>query len=474
MSHQAHGRHSGCREHHQELKRALKWLFKGADFSGIQWREDCQWSILGLVMTAVLWAWSGERTLGDRFIQARRITRWMLGTKDVPRVSYQAFIKLLGRWTTALILELASVFRRRMETAFGDRWRIAGFAPFGVDGSRFDLPRTASNEARFSRSRSSESGQTTNRKHRRRRARYKQSAVSRVKKANTPQMWVTTVWHLGIGLSWSWRLGPSNSSERDHLRAMLAELPKSSLLVADAGFCSYILWRELLAAGHHLLVRVGSNVRLLKKLGYVKEKKGIVYFWPDYAASKSQPPIVLRLIVVHNGKHPVYLLTSVVDEKRFSNAEVIETYSLRWGVELFYRHVKQTFERRKLRSHSPDNALLEAHWSLIGLWAITIHAQYELQICKLEPRRLSIARMLKAYRIAMNEYKSTPDKGDDLRSQLKRALRDTYKRKSKASRDYPRKKREQSPGAPWIIVANKKQIQKAREIKREFAKGLTA
>lgn len=289
MSHQRQGRDSVSRECHQELKRALKWLMKGADFSSVKWRDDCQWSILGLVMTAVLWAWSGEKTLGDRYVQARKIGRRMLGTEAVPKASYQAFMKLLVRWSESLVLGvlgLALVFHERMETTFPDRWRIAGFAAFGADGSRFELPRTAANEARFSPSKSSKrKGRGTNRKHRRRLARHKQSAANRAKKASTPQMWVTTVWHLGIGLPWTWRLGPSNSSERDHLRTMLGELPPSSLLVADAGFYGYELWTELLAAGHHLLIRVGSNVRLLKKLGYVKEKNGIVYFWPDYAAS---------------------------------------------------------------------------------------------------------------------------------------------------------------------------------------------
>lgn len=473
MSHQAQGRDSGCREHHQELNRALSWLLKGADFSAVQWRDDCRWSIHGMVMCAILWAWSGQTTLGERFQQARKITRWMLGGKDVPVASYQAFLKLLRRWTTAVIIGLALVFRQRMETVFAHRWKIAGFVVFGVDGSRFELPRTASNEARFSPPKS-QAPRRVVQKNKRRTPKHRQSAATRAKKANNPQMWVTTIWHLGVGLPWSWRLGPSNSSEREHFQQMLAELPNGSLLVADAGFYGYGLWSAVLAAGHQLLIRVGSNVHLLKKLGYGKEKNGLVYCWPDHAASKSQPPLVLRLVVVHNGKHPVYLVTSVLDEKRFSDLEVAETYSLRWGIELFYRHVKQTLDRRKLRSHSPDNAFLEAQWSLLGLWAMTLHAQYQLQTQKLDPQRLSIAGMLRAYRAAMNEYRCVPDKGEDLRSRLKHALKDTYQRKSKASRNYPRKKQEKAVGPPIITVATKTQMKKARDIKHEVQKGLTA
>jgi DDE family transposase len=479
MSHQAQGRDSGSREHHQELNRALSWLLKGADLSDVQWREDCKWSIRGLVMTAILWAWSGEQTLTGRFEQAKKITRRMLGKEHAPDSSYQAFMKLLRKWTTAILIGLALVFREKMERQFADRWRIGRFVCFGVDGSRFELPRTVKNEAYFCAPKTrparrlSKKDKNQNKKKRRRR-KHRQSAAARSKKASNPQMWVTTIWHLGIGLPWSWRLGPSNSSEREHLQEMLGELPKGSLLVADAGFYGYDLWSAVLAAGHQLLVRVGSNVHLLKKLGYVKERNGLVYCWPDHAASKSQPPLVLRLVVVHNGKHPVYLVTSVLDEKEFSDVEVAETYRGRWGIELFYRHVKQTFDRRKLRSHSPDNALREAHWSLLGLWAMTIHAQYQLQLQNLDPHRLSIAEMLRAYRAMMNEYKSIIDKGEDLRSRLKHALKDNYPRKSKASRNYPRKKKEQAAGPPNITLATKAQVKKARDVKREIQKGLTA
>ena len=49
-------------------------------------------------------------------------------------------------------------------------------------------------------------------------------------------MWLTTMWHVGTGLPWDWRLGPSDSSERDHLKQMIAALPAHALVTADAGF----------------------------------------------------------------------------------------------------------------------------------------------------------------------------------------------------------------------------------------------
>jgi hypothetical protein len=141
---------------------------------------------------------------------------------------------------------------------------------------------------------------------------------------------------------------------------------------------------------------------------------------------------------------------------------------------VFYRHFKQTFERRKLRSKAADNAQVEAEWSLLGLWAMALHAQSVLAADGVPARRLSVARVLYAYRRAMREYKSRPAPGESLIQLLRKAVIDNYKRGSKTSRDYPRKFREPAVGAPKIFPATEKQIYLAEQIKNELSLGLTA
>jgi hypothetical protein len=280
---------------------------------------------------------------------------------------------------------------------------------------------------------------------------------------------------VGSGLPWDWRTGPSDSSERGHFQEMLGSVPAGSLLTADAGFVGYDLWKTVLAAGHQLLVRVGSNVKLLKKLGYVREYDGLVYLWPDRQAKKRSPPLVLRMVVVTSAdRKPIYLVTSVMNQKQLSDAQMVAIYRKRWGIEVYYRHCKQTFERRKLRSHNPDNAMVELHWSLLGMWAMGLHSHTRLVAQGILPERISFAGVWRAYRRVMREYKSPPDRGERLRQLIDRALIDPYKRRNKASRDYPRKKQEQSAGPPIIRNATRAQIQLAMQVKPEQKKGLTA
>ena len=362
-----------------------------------------------------------------------------------------------------------------MQDDLADRFRVGSYAAFGVDGSRLELPRTESNEARFAptRRRSKSKSKSKSKRHRRGLA-PADHAAARAKKANSPQMWLTVMWHVGTGLPWDWRLGPSDSSEREHLKQMIDALPADALVTADAGFVGYEYWKALLDSGRHLLIRVGANVRLLQGLGYARERAGLVYLWPDREQARRQPPLVLRLVVARGPRHPVYLATSVLEAETLSDQQVIEIYRLRWGVELFYRHFKQTFRRRKLRSHRGENAEVEAIWSLVGLWSLGLHAQVELAYDGIAASRVSVAGLLRAYRAAMREYRSRPGPGESLWERLSEAVVDVYTRSNKASRDYPRKKREHAIGAPEIRPATTVEIEIARQIKDNHPVRLTA
>jgi Transposase DDE domain len=450
------------------LKLSLRWLLQDVDWSDIGFRTDCTWTPFLLTATALMWAWSSELTLVERFEAACRIAVHLFFPKSRLATSYQAFTKLLRRWTEPLIELLKKRLRERMQRELNDCWLILGFVVFASDGSRGELPRTRSHEQAYShrRKRKSRKG----RKPRNRRLR-----KSDAKKANSPQLWMTTMWHVGSGLPWDWRLGPADSSERAHLRAMLSTLPAGALIAVDAGFVGYEYLRAIADSGRHVLLRVGANVRLLKGLGYVRERGNTVYLWPDSEARKGQPPLVLRMVVAHNGRHPLYLVTNVLSESRLTDKQIIELYARRWGIELFYRHLKQTFQRRKMRSTSAGNALQEMHWSYAGLWAMALYTSIEFRRHGLPVRRLSVARMLRAFRHTMRDYLHPTKREKTLRERLRMALIDNYQRKNKASRDYPRKKQEKPPGPPRIVPASAAQIQTAQELHCDLvAKGLTA
>lgn len=435
------------------LRSTINYLLGDADWSAIRWRQDCTWGTPHLLVSAcLLWAWGDQTRISDCFETARKIALTAFPQSQAVAHSYQAFTKLLKRWSAQLCWLLSQELHKRMVDEFSEVMTVGSYTIMAIDGSRIGLPRTKSNENEFSCKRHKK--KRKGKKHRRR---------SDEKKANATTMWITTLWNCGTGLPWMWRRGPGDSSERAHWMEMVAEAPADTLFVADAGYVGFEYLQRVILTGREFVLRVGANVRLITGLGYAREREGIVYLWPSKEARKKLPPLVLRLVVSHNGKHPVYLLTSVTSQRKLSDAQVISAYRKRWGVELFYRHLKQTFGKRKLKSTSAEVAYLEMDWAFLGLWCMAMYAVKQLDGQAISPTRLSFAKLIRAFQRTMRNY--LVDQPLSLCAMLLDALIDEYERGDKTSRDYPRKKNDRHrPSKPIIQQATPQQIARAQEL----------
>jgi len=387
-----------------------------------------------LVYAAVLMAWSGCQNLRDRFEEARGCLDEMFSSRRRVGRTYQGFIKQLMLYGGVLLELVHGWLCRWMQEIAGQHWRRDGFLAFAVDGSRVEMPRTFDNEEYF------ECG-----------GRYKTG----------PQMWVTTLWHIGTGLPWCWKIGKANDAERNHLRDMLPLLPEKSLLIADAGFTGYELMTKIWSAGHSFLIRVGSNVRLLKELGYAEiEDDGTVYLWPQKAMKNLKPPLVLRMIVLQRRGKKIFLLTNVEEEK-LSDRQAGVFYEMRWGVEVFYRSLKQTLSRRKMLSRAPRQAKAELAWAMVGLKVLGLMSVEQIIQRGRDPLSWSVAMALRVVRNAMTNHTGRVN----VLSSLCDCVKDAYVRKSlKKARNWPHKKNELPPGEPKIRKANKMEIEMIKEI----------
>jgi hypothetical protein len=316
---------------HQTLKQVIDWLLAPGVFTSLRGSRVATWKPRMLAAAALLWATSELPTLQDRFAQARKIVQKVFRWQPAPGLSAQGFLKMLSKWQPELLGAVVPHLREQMQEGQPEQWETAGYAVFAGDGTRVALARSESLERTFAPQRRRLRAASRTKARALRRVHKHQAAAARHKKATSPQLWLTVLWHVGSGLPWAWRTGPSGASERDQLVAMVPELPAHALLVADAGFVGYDLWQTLLTAGHHFVIRVGANVRLLRQLGWTREYAQVVYLWPDQAAQKRQPPLVLRLVVVQDGKQPVYLVTNLA-KSRLSDRQVATIYGARWGV----------------------------------------------------------------------------------------------------------------------------------------------
>ena len=395
-----------------------------------------RWSLQQLIMGAVLMAYDSSAVLKDRFANARQCLVEMFPAGRRPGKSYQGFVKALRQISLEMRARLQRHFQQSHRQVANSYWRCFGWVPFAADGSRVEVPRTQANE---------------------------DVLKCAGRKKTGPQFQLTTIYHMSTGLPWDWCIGPGTDSERNHLRSMLKSLPEGSLLVADAGFTGYELFRVILEHKLSFLIRVGSNVTLLTNLGLEFERHGnIVWLWPR--SKRDQPPLKLRLIRLKVKKkysrcrEDIYLLSNVFDTERLSDAIAGEFYKMRWGVEVFYRSFKQTLNHRKLRSRNPELAQEELHWSLTALLLLGLMGIDALINHRRDPLSLSVAGALRQVRRAMQTYRRWRFHGDIV-VQLVNAVQDSYKRRSsKKARDWPHKKNESPPGAPKIRPAKPNEI----------------
>jgi hypothetical protein len=465
-------RHDGktfrARTNGDDLVRALKWVLTEGIFAQVRLHGNVKWTPVALVRLAMFWVWSPESALVEAAKAAIAQVAKLFGAVAVQ--SYQALTEALIRYSPQLLPKVWARMHQLMPECHEAGWRVGLWLALGVDGSRVGVPRTRKNEERFCKPVKRRRKKARSRK-RGRHARQLRHDRPRSKSHYDPQpvgpqLWLTLMWHIGLRLPWCWKVGPSYASERGHLQALLQEqpFPEKPLFCGDAGFVGFDLWRNILDHGHQFLIRVGSNVRLLRRLGFVRESDGIVYYWPHAAMVKKHRPLVLRLFRFHDGRSDVFLVTSIISATALTAAQASIIYRSRWGIELQFRSLKQTYGRTKLRSRTPEHAEIELHWSLVGLALLQLLALKEQSCAGAPPGKTSIAEVLRVVRSLIAEPSAPRSARDALHQRLRRATTDTYQRRGKKkSRNYPRRKEEPCTGKPTIdrATAQHKQTLKA-------------
>lgn len=397
-----------------------------------------RWTDRLLAMVAILMTWQSAGTLHEAFGLSRVLAIGMYDSRRRPGKTLCGFIEALQEASDSLVEVISQTLRHRVRTLAGASWDWLGYVVMAVDGSRIDCPRTRANEIAF-------------------------GCAGR--KKTGPQQFLTTVFHLGTGLIWDWRKGPGTDLERSHLRQMISDLPRRTLLLMDAGYVGFDLLRELTLARCRFLIRAGANVTLLRKLGFsVREHEGIVYLWPEL--QRRGNPLILRLVKLRDNKgKTMTLLTNVKNALRLSDLQMAQLYRWRWRVEVHFRTLKQTMAKRKMLSDAPHKAQVELDWAMVGLWLLGLMA-VEQQQGKDEAFRWSAAQALGVIRRAMSVPWRRPPAGG-LRHLLSQACGDTYRRLCpKASRNYPHKKNQKGCTAARIRTATRTERLLAQELMR--------
>jgi hypothetical protein len=421
-----------------------------------QKQKSLRWMVQPLVLMLLLMTWTHGDSQADRFECAKAYCQVCLQKRRNPGKTVQGFQKALARLPLAVLRRLSAGVRRVLTTRLGDHWLVDGFVPIGCDGSRVECPRTTELEQRM--------GQAG-------------------KNKSAPTLWVTALVHLRWGVPWAWRFGKGTASEREHLLHLLSVLPRSALLVADAGYFGFRLTEQLMHKNVMFLLRMSSNVTLFtqEQVCLKSYREGEVYYWPsrkDHQAGAK--PLHLRLIRIRakRRRNDVWLLTNVMNQNRLSHALAGRMYRWRWQNEGCFRTYKHTLKKVKLVSRTVRLVHREAEGSWLALQLLLaqgVLAQTERQAkkpatsseceqeVKCSPRKILI--------LIRDEINSAPrPRRPKYEERLHRAQGERRQRTSaKASRAWPRRKPHKAPGPPELRELSDAQRAELETVKSEAA-----
>jgi hypothetical protein len=389
-----------------------------------------RWQAQPLLFVLLTITWCAGDSLPERFETARAFYVACYQKRRRPGTTCEGFQKALARVPLAALRLVAAAVRRRLAQVFAKRFAVDGFVPFGCDGSRLQCPRSQELEERLSLSSTSEA---------------------------PPQVWVTAMVHLSLGLLWSWRLGKGTADERVHMRQLLGTLPRGALLVADAAFVGYDLLQTLAAAQLSFLIRLSSRAPLYvpDKATLKRYREGLVYYWPQTMQKEEKPPIPVRLIRIRGPKVNVWLLTNVLDEQRLPKKTASQFYRWRWRNEGLFRTYKRTLGKVKLLSrtvalvHREMEGSLLAVQLLLAQGAVALHQAGETKL--LPSARLILLEIRTEIRNVTGMYLG-PRQRRTYWQRLQQARGDARRRRGdRVRRPWPSREPHRPPGAPKIL-----------------------
>ena len=183
-----------------------------------------------------------------------------------------------------------------------------------------------------------------------------------------PLLRLVGVFSLSTGVLLDYAKGNKHQHELRLLKGLLEPFRRGDLVVADRGFCSYVLLALLLARGVHSVFRLHqkrpADLRQGKRLG--KTDRLLTWLkpperpaWLPQAWWKKIPQQltvrVIRFQLCDRGYRPasVTLVTTLLDPQKYPAQDIAQLYARRWKIELWFRDIKTSMGMEVLRCKTP-------------------------------------------------------------------------------------------------------------------------
>ena len=307
-----------------------------------------------------------------------------------PSSSNSAYCQARAKLDEQLLIDVLERTAQQLQ-AKGERYRWQERRVVVVDGTGLSMPDTAENQLEWPQSARQKPG------------------------CGFPSARLCACFCLASGGLLSYRLGNKKSHELPLLQQQWSSFESGDVLLADKGFCSFY---DI----HHLQQRGVDSVVTLARRTPVKANQAIkvldqndlLVHWPrpvpsinarysKAEAAELPEQLTLRQVKVNIDvpgfrTQSYYLVTTLLDSKRYSAEDLAALYRQRWQVELFFRDLKATLDMDVLRCRAPAMVRKEILMHFIVYNAVRALMLRSAQKAQVPPHDISFKASVQAFR----------------------------------------------------------------------------
>lgn len=215
--------------------------------------------------------------------------------------------------------------------------------------------------------------------------------------------------HALIGSTfWPYAVGERRGAFR-----LLPRIQPDWLVMWDAGFHDFDLWRAVAGRGAHILAPVPSYLKP-QWVQALPDGSAWAYLRPSEPARRKAGEQLLVRVICYTLTDPALpdcgktrrLLTTLLDPERYPLLELIELYHTRWEFELTVDEIEthQRLTDAPLRGLHPRRVLQEAYGLVLAHYLIRSHMHAAAVASGLAPTQLSFVQAIEIIRQAVPEF----------------------------------------------------------------------
>jgi hypothetical protein len=291
----------------------------------------------------------------DRSIAAILADLAALLGPQAPAPTAAAWCQARTRLPEKVLLELIRRRARQCRRRFGNIHRWHGRWVFRGDGSTVSMPDEPALVKAFG------------------------YAKTRHGPSRFPVARITFLELAGLNVVWNYRIGRYTTSEEAQLYDMWDTLPTGCICLLDRKFCSFYNLAKLRQRRIDVVTPLNARRdphKLIRQGQPLGKDQWRVPLTPapqlrrKYADSTLPKVLWVRLIRVRycrgDSQRELWLITTLMDPKQYSRAQIARLYRTRWGVEGRIGELKTTLQMNVLRGKSPAAVRREVASIILG------------------------------------------------------------------------------------------------------------